>query len=148
MRMMMLSVAAAFLLAPAAYAQFGDDNPFPVARGSALPPPAEARGGAEPPPEGVGVGGIDFGRWRQAEAVAYGRQFQVQLRERFAARDEAQTRADLEANGFSCDLQEGRRLHCRLETAEGPCAFDWYAVVEQPGAPVIAGFDRICLPAP
>lgn len=149
MRLLCLVFAATVAaFASSAHAQFGGANPFPVERGSALPPPGEARANRAAPPQGPGPGGIDFGAWRGAEPEAYGRQFQTQLRGRFAGQGEAQIRADLEANGFVCETQARGRLHCRFEIMESQCAVDWYAVIERPGEPAIAGFDRMCLPAP
>ena len=63
----------AFFAALAACASTGatrlgeDANPFPVARGSALPPPELSRSGQTAPPEGAGAGGLEFGQWRGAD---------------------------------------------------------------------------------
>lgn len=120
-------------------------NPFPVERGSALPPPAAASTSQLAPPEGAGPGGIDFGQWRNADAAAYAPSFQAQMQTRYAGRDIAYIRADLERNGFACE-QSGR-LECRIEIMERQCAVDWYVVVERAGAQPIAGHDRMCLGA-
>ena len=118
--------------------------PFPVERGSALPPPAPSGSGVTAPPQGAGAGGIDFGQWRNADPAVYSPAFQTQLRTRFAGQSEAQMRADLEANGFACE--EGR-FECRIEIMERQCAFDWYVVGERGRAELIAGFDQMCLGA-
>lgn len=117
--------------------------PFPVERGSALPPPGDAAPAQSAPPEGAGPGGIDFGQWRNADPAIYAPAFQTQIRIRYAGQDAAAIRADLERNGFTCG-QSGR-LDCRIEIMERQCAVDWYVVVER-GQPV-AGFDRMCLGA-
>src|SRR5262249_50705084 len=105
--------------------------PFPQApRGSAIPPPQAAAPATQAaPPEGPGAGGLDFGRWRSADPATYSPQFQTQIRQRFAGRDAAAIRADLEHNGFVCEAGAG--LQCRLETLERQCAYNWYVVVEQ-----------------
>jgi hypothetical protein len=118
--------------------------PFPVERGSALPPPAPSATGATAPPEGRGPGGIDFGQWRNADPAVYGPAFQTQIRQRYAGQTEAQMRADLQANGFACE--EGR-FDCRIEIMERQCAFDWYVVTERAQAEPVAGFDIMCLGA-
>ena len=149
MRSLLIALFAALAICAGdgdAFAQSGD-NPFPVARGTAPPPPAEASSGQTAPPQGPAAGGIDFGQWRGAEPVAYGRQLQTQLRARFAGQEQAQIRADLEANGFACADQQNSVLHCRIEVMDGPCALDWYAVIERPRADAIVGFDRMCLGA-
>lgn len=149
MRSLAIAALAALALCAGALnaaAQSGD-NPFPVARGSALPPPSPSASGQAAPPEGVATGGVDFGQWRTAEPETYGRQLQTQLRTRFAGKERAEIRADLEANGFACEDQEAGRLHCRIEIMEAPCALDWYAVVERPREDAIVGFDRMCLGA-
>jgi hypothetical protein len=119
-------------------------SPFPVERGTAPPPPAPGAGRAAPP-EGAAHGGVDFGRWRQADPAVYAPAFQAQLRARYANQDAARIRADLEANGFAC--QEANRLDCRIEIMERQCAFDWYVVVESGRSEPIAGFDQMCLGA-
>lgn len=120
-------------------------NPFPVERGSALPPPAASSASQAAPAEGAAPGGIDFGQWRSADPATYAPAFQTQVRTRYADRDMAYIRADLERNGFACE-QSGR-LECRIEIMERQCAVDWYVVVERPGAQAIAGHDRMCLGA-
>lgn len=119
-------------------------SPFPVARGSALPPPAQAVGQIAPP-EGLAPGGIDFGQWRSADPAVYAPAFQSQMRSRFAARDALAIRVDLEANGFVCE--NGARLDCRIEIMERQCAIDWYVVVERGRAEPVAGFEIMCLGA-
>ncbi len=121
-------------------------NPFPVERGSALPPPAASAAGQTAPPEGAGPGGVDFGRWRQADPAQYAPAFQAQLRQRYAGQSEAQIRADLAANGDAC-RENGGRSECRIEIMERQCAFDWYAVLERGRAEPVAGFDIMCLGA-
>jgi hypothetical protein len=118
-------------------------SPFPVARGTAPPPPATA--GQSAPPEGRAQGGVDFGQWRQADPAAYAPSFQSQIRARYANQDAAQIRADLEANGFRCENES--RLDCRIEIMERQCAFDWYVVVERGRSEPVAGFDQMCLGA-
>ena len=147
MRVLVLAVIAAL----AACAVGGGDpevetgpSPFPVERGSAPPPPPASASGSAPP-EGTGPGGIDFGRWRQADPAVYGPTFQNQVRQRYNARSTAQIQADLEANGFVCTGAE--RLDCRIETMERQCAFDWYVVLERNRPEPVAGFDIMCLGA-
>ena len=120
-------------------------SPFPVERGTASPPPAASASGQTAPPEGAAAGGVDFGRWRQADPAIYAPAFQTQLRTRYAGQNAQQIRADLERNGFACS--EGGRLDCRIEIMERQCAFDWYAVVEPGRSELIAGFDQMCLGA-
>lgn len=119
--------------------------PFAVERGTALPPPTDATGAGHAPPQGAGAGGLDFGQWRGADPAAYAPAFQTRVRERFAGRDRAAIKTDLEANGFAC--QDGERLECRIEIMEQQCAVDWYVVVERNRAEPVAGFDRMCLGA-
>lgn len=119
-------------------------SPFPVERGTAPPPPGPAGPGRSAPPEGVGAGGLDFGRWRSADPAAYTPAFQTQIRQRYEGRGAAQVRADLEANGFLCE--DARGLDCRIEIMERDCAFDWYVVLDRSPEPV-AGFDVMCLGA-
>lgn len=148
MRILLLAALAALAIAGSAYAEGRDSfgpNPFPVERGSALPPPAMADSTQAAPPEGAGAGGIDFGQWRSAEPAAYGQSFRFQLRDRFAGQQRATIQADLERNGFACE--NGARLQCRIEIMERQCAVDWYVVYERAGAEPIAGFDKMCLGA-
>lgn len=122
-------------------------KPFEVNRGSAIPPPAEAaRAGQTAPPEGATAGGVDFGQWRSADPEIYGNGFQAQMRTRFAGRDRAAAKTDLEANGFRC-AEGGGALQCRIEIMEAQCAKDWYVVFEQRSAEPVAGFDVMCLGA-
>lgn len=118
-------------------------SPFQAQRGTALPPPAPS--GATAPPEGQAAGGIDFGRWRQADPASYVPPFQTQIRGRYANQDAASIRADLERNGFRCE--DERRLDCRIEIMERQCAFDWYVVLERGAREPVAGFDLMCLGA-
>jgi hypothetical protein len=120
-------------------------NPFPVERGSALPPPELSRAGQTAPPEGAGAGGLEFGQWRGADPATYGPAFQERVRARYANQEVSYIRADLERNGFACE-QSGR-LECRIEIMERQCAVDWYVVVERAGAQAIAGHDVMCLGA-
>jgi len=122
-----------------------DPLPFPVERGSALPPPQPAQASQNAPPEGAGPGGLDFGQWRSADPAVYAQSFQAQVRQRYASQSQAQIRADLQANGFACE--EGTRLECRIEIMERECAVDWYVVLESGRADPVAGFDRMCLGA-
>ena len=121
------------------------DNPFPVERGSALPPPEASRAGQTAPPEGAGAGGLEFGQWRGADPATYAPAFQDRVRARYANQEVSYIRADLERNGFACE-QSGR-LECRIEIMERQCAVDWYVVVERAGAQPIAGHDVMCLGA-
>ncbi|MBX3509959.1 MAG: hypothetical protein KF700_02085 [Hyphomonadaceae bacterium] len=119
-------------------------SPFPVARGTAPPPPAEARPGRTAPPQGVGPGGFDFGQWRSADAAAYASALQAQARQRYTGRSQTDIAADLTANGFACE--QGERVDCRIEIMERECAHDWYVVVER-GRDPVAGYDVMCLGA-
>jgi len=121
------------------------DSPFPVERGAALPPPDLSRDDAAPPEGRRMAGGVDFGAWRQADPAVYAPAFQTQIRERYAGRDAAHLRADLEANGFACE--SAQRLDCRIEIMERECAIDWYVVLERNRSEPVAGFDRMCLGA-
>ncbi len=119
--------------------------PFPVERGSAPPPPADARAGRTAPPEGRTPAGMDFGQWRGADPAQYAPAFLTQMRARYANQEVSYVRADLEANGFACE--DGARLDCRIEILERQCAFDWYVVIERNRAEPIAGYDVMCLGA-
>jgi hypothetical protein len=148
MRILLLAAMAAASVAGHAYAEGRDSfgpNPFPVERGSALPPPPVRESAQPAPPEGAGAGGIDFGQWRSAEPAGYGQSFRFQLRDRFAGQERAAIRADLERNGFICE--DGARLDCRIEIMERQCAADWYVVYERASPEPIAGFDKLCLGA-
>lgn len=118
--------------------------PFPVQRGSALPPPSS--GGAQAaPPEGQGAGGLNFGQWRGADPAQYASAFAAEARARYGDLSRADIRADLERNGFAC--ADAQRLDCRIEIMERDCAHDWYVVVEPNRDAPVAGFDRVCLGA-
>lgn len=148
MRIFIVAALAALAACASGGAQIADDevNPFPVARGSALPPPAPGAGSqSAAPPEGAGPAGLDFGQWRGADPAVYAPAFQNRVRARYADRDIAYIRSDLEQNGFACE-QSGR-LECRIEIMERQCAIDWYVVVERAGAQAIAGHDVMCLGA-
>jgi hypothetical protein len=119
------------------------DWPFPVERGSALPPPAPSSTQSAPP-QGTGAGGIDFGQWRAADPAVYGPAFQGQVRQRYAGQDADRVRADLAANGFAC-RSDG--VNCRIEIMEQSCAIDWYVVADRAQPELAAGFDRMCLGA-
>jgi hypothetical protein len=119
-------------------------SPFPVERGTAERPPSQSTGFTAPP-EGAAGGGLDFGRWRQADPATYAPQFQTQVRERFAGQNTTELRASLEANGFRCE--DERRLDCRIEIMERQCAFDWYVVLERGVREPVAGFEQMCLGA-
>jgi hypothetical protein len=123
----------------------GEENPFPVERGSAIPPPALGAPSRAAPPEGAGAAGLDFGQWRGADPAVYAPAFQDRVRARYANQEIAYIRADLERNGFAC--QQSGRLECRIEIMERQCAIDWYVVVERAGAQPIAGHDVMCLGA-
>lgn len=119
--------------------------PFAVERGTALPPPTGSSTGQTAPPQGAGATGLDFGQWRGADPVTYAPAFQARVRERYAGRERAAIKSDLEANGFRCE--DGERLDCRVEIMEQQCAVDWYVVLERNRAEPVAGFDRMCLGA-
>lgn len=141
------AAAAAFLCAAGtalAQQQNSDAWPFPVARGSALAPPAAAPGQTAPP-EGAAAGGLDFGQWRSTDPARYEPAFQRTIAQRFVGKSSAQVRSDLEANGFACE--DTTRLDCRIEITEQQCAIDWYVVVERARPEPIAGFEHVCLTA-
>lgn len=148
MRMIKAAAIAALFLCSAGSAlaqqQPADAWPFPVARGSALPPPAAAAGQTAPP-EGVAAGGLDFGQWRSTDPARYEPVFQRAVAQRLAGKSNAQVRADLEANGFACE--DASRLDCRIEITEQQCALDWYVVVERARPEPIVGFEHVCLTA-
>ncbi len=146
MRILVLAAFAALAAcASAPQISAGDPNPFPVERGSALPPPQAGQSSQAAPPEGEAAGGLDFGQWRGADPASYAPAFQDRVRARYANQEIAYIKADLERNGFACE-QSGR-LECRIEIMERQCAVDWYVVVERPGAQPIAGHDVMCLGA-
>jgi hypothetical protein len=123
------------------------DTPFQANRGSAPPPPAAGAGGRQSaPPEGKAVGGVDFGRWRQADPVVYSAAFEEQMAQRYANSDRARARADLERNGFAC-AEQSAALVCRIEIMENQCAKDWYVALENGRDRPRAGFDVMCLGA-
>jgi hypothetical protein len=142
------ALAALFLCAAgsalAQQQQQTNEWPFPVARGSAMPPPAAAPGQTAPP-EGPAAGGLDFGQWRSTDPARYEPAFQSAITQRLAGKSSAQVRSDLEANGFACE--DTTRLDCRIEITEQQCAIDWYVVVERARAEPIAGFEHVCLGA-
>lgn len=146
MRILVLAALAALAAcASAPQISTGDPNPFPVERGSALPPPQASQSSQATPPEGEAAGGLDFGQWRGADPASYAPAFQERVRARYANQEISYIRADLERNGFACE-QSGR-LECRIEIMERQCAVDWYVVVERAGAQPIAGHDVMCLGA-
>jgi len=140
-----LAIALVALAGACAAGPNSDAGPpaFPAQRGTALPPPEPS--GATAPPEGTAAGGIDFGRWRQADPAVYGPAFQSQVRARYDDQELSYIRADLERNGFRCE--DDRRLDCRIEIMERQCAFDWYVVLERGASAPAAGFDLMCLGA-
>ncbi len=147
MRILMFAAFAALAACASGGASVSEEaaNPFPVERGSALPPPDMARAGQTAPPEGASTGGLDFGQWRGADPATYAPAFQERVSARYANQEVSYIRADLERNGFACE-QSGR-LECRIEIMERQCAIDWYVVVERTGAQPIAGHDVMCLGA-
>jgi hypothetical protein len=118
--------------------------PFPVQRGSALPPPAST-GAHAAPPEGQGAGGLNFGQWRGADPAQYAAAFRAEVGARYSDVSRPDIRADLDRNGFACE--DAQRLDCRIEIMERDCAYDWYVVVEPNRDAPIAGFDQMCLGA-
>ncbi len=139
-------IACLMLCAAAAAAQEPpptQPTPFVVNRGSAPPPPAPASSAQAAPAEGVSASGIDFGQWRSADPERYGEAFDQQMRQRFAGRDGASARAELEQAGFAC--HGDNPMQCRIEIVDGGCEKDWYVVFERARAEPISGFDSICL---
>jgi hypothetical protein len=137
-----LSAAAVVMTADLAAAQEElGPTPFPVERGSGLPPPepASAHGA---PPEGRAAGGFDFGQWRSEDPIVYANAFQSQIEARVRGREPGEAKADLQGNGFVC--AEGARVDCRIEIVDNACSFDWYVVIENGTAAPITGFDRLC----
>jgi hypothetical protein len=144
-------LAAVLALSGAAFAQVAGDNPFQRDKGK-LPPPAAAVAVVAPvaaPPEGPGAGGLDFGAWRGADTAAYGPSFERRVRALAAGKPVSQTRAALQANGFSC-LEPNDRggagpaLECRIAVTDRSCGVEWWTVIEEPLAAPKAGFDRMC----
>ena len=151
MRAMIASAVAAFVLAAGAAA--AQEGLFQRDHGKVDAPVALERPAGLAPPEGVGPGGFDFGMWRANNPGAYSESLQAKLRAREGGKALSGVRADLEANGFTC-LEASQRggarapaLECRLAIEDRNCAVEWWAVLEEPAAPVKAGLDRICLPA-
>lgn len=148
MRGFLIGVLASALSCSAAFATAIDNtppparSPFPVARGTAPPPPASGVGAQTPPPEGPAAGGIDFGLWRGAETAAYSLNFSNLIVAREQGRDAPEVRVDLEANGFACE--DAMRLDCRIEIREQACAYEWYVVVEAGRAAPVAAFEKSC----
>lgn len=140
--MRMLVIVAMLMAAAPAMAQDLGPTPFPVERGSGLPPP-DPSSAQTAPPEGRAAGGFDFGAWRTEDATVSDRAFQAAIAARAQGKSASQLRGDLEANGFTC-RDEGR-LDCRIEIVETGCAFDWYVVMEPNRPTPVAGFDRLCL---
>jgi len=124
-----------------AFAQELGPTPFPVARGTGLPPP-DLVSTRPAPPEGRAAGGFDFGAWRSEDPTVYANAFQRNIAARLGGRSAADAKADLEANGFACAA--GANVDCRIEIVDNACSFDWYVVVERGTAAPIAGFDRLC----
>lgn len=149
MRAALLATTLALAAAMAASIAHADPPPtistFRVERGAAPPPPESAPGAQRAPVEGVTPLGLDFGQWKSADPALYGPRFESQMRARYAGRDGAAARSDLEANGFACE--EGRALQCRIEIMDQGCAKDWYVVFEPRRSEPIAGFDVMCLGA-
>ena len=140
------AVACIVFAVGAAHAQEGL---FQRDHGKVTPPAALDQPAANAPPEGVAAGGLDFGVWRGTNPGAYGETMQSKLRTREAGKTVTQVRADLEANGFSCEearerLGEAPALECRLATKERSCDIEWWAVQETPGAAIKAGHDVMC----
>jgi len=147
MRVMLIAAAAALLVAGAASAQEGI---FQRDHGK-VGAPTTATAGTAPPPEGVGPGGLDFGLWRSANVSGYADSLRAKLQVRLAGKTLAASRADLEANGFVCMEPRDRpgasrapALECRLAVSENRCEREWWAVMEEPGAALKAGYDVMC----
>lgn len=147
MRLTIAATLAALALSSVAYAQEGL---FQRDHGKVEAPVALERPAGNAPPEGVGPGGLDFGTWRGTSPAAYGESLQAKLRAREGGKSLADVRADLTANGFTC-LDAGQRgggrapaLECRLATEDRSCAVEWWAVQEDAGAAIKAGYDVMC----
>lgn len=136
-------IAASFTVAHAQEGLFQRDH------GKVTPPVALDRPATNAPPEGVAAGGLDFGVWRGTNPAAYGETMEAKLRAREAGKPLSAVRADLEANGFSCEEAGARgagapALECRLATQDRNCAVEWWAVQEDAGAAMKAGYDVMC----
>ena len=147
MRFVIAATVAALAVCAVAHAQEGL---FQRDHGKVSPPSSLGQPAANAPPEGAGPGGLDFGHWRGANPAAYGETMQAKLRAREGGKPLAAVRADLEANGFAC-LEAAQRggarapaLECRLATEDRNCAVEWWAVLEDPAAPMKAGHDVMC----
>lgn len=155
MRLAGFALILALAAASAAHAQARDpslalppstENPFVASRGTGPAPPAETHRTGRAPPEGAGPGGINFGRWRNANPATYSPAFADQMAQRFASLDRAAARADLERNGFTC-TDRPTALDCRIEIMEEGCAKDWYVALDDRRPRPYAGFDVMCLGA-
>jgi hypothetical protein len=142
-------LAAAVLVAGAAFAQT-TESPFQKQKGQAPAPAMQAAAAASAaPPEGAGAGGLDYGAWRTANAQAYGPSFERRLRAHVQGRPVSGVRTALETEGFAClEPRErggaGPALECRRAARDGACGVEWWAVVEDPLQPPKAGWDRMC----
>ncbi len=117
--------------------------------GKVAPPEAVGAGAGAAPPEGVAAGGLDFGKWRGANVAGYGEALRARIGARIDGKPLSAARADLEANGFACAearerAPEAPALECRIAITERSCAIEWWAVREEPAAPVKAGYDVMC----
>lgn len=150
MRQIVLGLAAALIVAGAAFAQSPADNPLLKARGTAIAPSGQtAIAPAAAPPEGVGAGGLDFGAWKGADAAAYGPSFERRVRAHVQGKPVSGVRAALQSDGFQCVEPKDRggagpALDCRIAVRDGACGVEWWAVVEDPLQPPKAGYDRMC----
>ena len=144
---LVFAVACIVVAIGAAHAQEGL---FQRDHGKVTPPAALDQAAVAAPPQGVAAGGLDFGVWRGTNPTAYAETMQAKLRAREAGKSVAAARADLEANGFACAEARERigaaapALECRLASADGGCAVEWWAVLETPGDAIKAGYDRMC----
>jgi hypothetical protein len=142
--------AAAAALVLAAGAAWAQEGIFQRDHGK-IGAPSAAVAATTAPPEGVGPGGLDFGLWRSANVTGYAESLEAKLRARLGGKSLAQSRADLEANGFACLEARDRpgaarvpALECRLAVSENRCEREWWAVIEDPATPVKAGYDVMC----
>lgn len=145
-KVLLAAAAAALALAGVASAQNGL---FQRDHGKLDPPSLLDGPPAQPPPEGVGPAGVDFGQWRSANPQTYGLAFQARMRERLGGKPVSAARADLAANGFSCQEPRDRSglgpaLDCRLAVRENGCDLEWWVVLEDAAAPAKAGRDAMC----